>query len=165
MKALQRRITHLEASMSRAHRPLTSADMALLKAFNSLIESMNPNHARIVRQEVFSLPNPGADGPRFSKLTRSAVRYLYRHLSEGTPLALPASVGAVYLDDPSAVAIHDCANCGYSVPVGCCEPFAVPPKPLRVYFQQCPLCGGAVGSGVLRKNRAVQSRDGSSPRT
>jgi hypothetical protein len=81
-------------------------------------------------------------GPRFSKLTIHALRYIYRHLSEGTPLALPFSVASVYLDDPNVMAAHDCEECGYRVPVGCPEPLAIPPKPVRVYFERCPLCGG-----------------------
>jgi hypothetical protein len=95
-----------------------------------------------------------AEGPRYSKLTINALRYIYCHLSDGTPLALPFSVAVVCLEDPDVVAIHDCEDCGYQVPVGCPERLAIPPKPVRVYFDRCPLCGGRVGYAALNRRHA-----------
>lgn len=81
-------------------------------------------------------PSTRENGPRFSKLTINAVRYLYRHLSSGTLLVFPESSGAVFLIDLYAKATDTCEDCGYSVPVGCPEPSAVPPRPRFERFRQ-----------------------------
>ena len=86
-----------------------------------------------------------ACGARFGDLTMAAIQYVEGHIQEGLPLALPPVVAQVYLDDPGVVAIHDCENCGYEVPMGYGEPHASPAKPLRIYFDRCPLCGGKTG--------------------
>jgi hypothetical protein len=45
----------------------------------------------------------------------------------------------------------------HRVPVGCPEPLAMPPKPVRVYFERCPLCGGR------RRIRCLQQASSISP--
>jgi len=154
MKVLERRIARLESCVGPAKRLLTEKETAFVACFNRLMESMDPRHARIVRQEVLDGRQAIDEGPRYSKLTINALRYVYRHLSDGTPLALPFSVAAVYLDDPDVVAIHDCEDCGYQVPVCCPEPLATPPKPGCRYFERCPLCGGRVGYAVFHRRNA-----------
>jgi hypothetical protein len=118
------------------------------------MESMDPSHARIVREEVLGGRQAIDERPRYSKLTINALRYIYRHLSDGTPLALPFSVAAVYVDDPNVMGTHDCEDCGYRVPIGCSEPLAMPPKPVRVYFDRCPLCGRRVGYAAFHRRKA-----------
>lgn len=60
------------------------------------------------------------------------------------PPSLPPELVQVYLDDPEAVPLHDCACCGLPVPVrpgwGSYEG-----EPARVYFPNCPACGGPTG--------------------
>jgi hypothetical protein len=119
------------------------------------MESMDPSHACIVREEVLGGRQTIDGSPRYSKLTINALRYIYRHLSDGTPLALPFSVASVYLEDPNVMATHDCEECGYRVPVGCPEPLATPPKPVRVYFERCPLSGERVGYAAFHRRNAV----------
>src|SRR5215467_11866695 len=154
MKVLERRIARLESSVGPAKRMLTPRETAFVACFNRLMESMDPRHARIVREEVLGGRQATDEGPRYSKLTINALRYIYRHLSDGTPLALPFSVAAVYLEDPDVVAIHDCEDCGYQVPVCCAEPLATPPKPGCRYFERCPLCGGRVGYAAFHRRNA-----------
>jgi hypothetical protein len=124
------------------------------RCHNRLMEWMDPSHACIVRQEVLGGRQAPDGEPRYSKLTINALRYIYRHLSDGTPLALPFSVAAVYLEDPNVMAYHDCEECGYRVPVGCPEPLAIRPKPVRLYFERCPLCGGRIGYAAFRRRNA-----------
>jgi hypothetical protein len=60
------------------------------------------------------------------------------------PESLPTELVQVYLDDPEAVPLYDCASCGLAVPV-------LPGwrgyegEPERVYFLECPCCGGSTG--------------------
>jgi hypothetical protein len=156
MKVLERRIARLESCVCPAKRLLTPRETAFVACFNRLMESMEPSHAHIVREEVLGGRHATDEGPRYSKLTINALRYVYRHLSDGTPLALPFSVASVYLEDPNVMATHDCEECGYRVPVGCPEPLAMPSKPARMYFECCPLCGGRVGyTAFHRRNASV----------
>ena len=97
MKVLQKRIARLESCVGPARRLLTPRESAFVACFSRLMESMDPSHARIVREEVLGGRQAIDERPRYSKLTINALRYIYRHLSGGTPLALPFSVAAVYL--------------------------------------------------------------------
>jgi hypothetical protein len=126
---------------------------------------MDPQHAQMVRQDLRRPRNAIIEnGPRYRKLTMMAIRCVYLHLSDGTPLALPGTAGAVYLDDPSAVALHDCEDCGYRVPVGYPDANADPPKPPRIYFQRCPLCSGKVGyCAFYKRNGSTAARSEGRP--
>jgi hypothetical protein len=107
---------------------------------------MDQKHARIVVDDLARLRDPTtACGARFGDLTVAAIQYVEGSTQEGLPLALPPAVAQVYLDDPGVVAIYDCEDCGYEVPIGYAEPHTSPPKPVRRYFDQCPLCGGKTG--------------------
>ena len=68
---------------------------------------MDQEHARIVLEDLARLRDP-MEGPRFSNLTVAAILNAEKHIREGLPLALPPVVAQVYLDDPSAIAIHNC---------------------------------------------------------
>ncbi len=60
------------------------------------------------------------------------------------PPTLPPDLIKVYLDDPEAVPLYDCADCGLAVPV---HPAwdGYEGEPERVYFRACPCCGGRTG--------------------
>ena|SRR5215469_4415348 len=98
MKALERRIARLESCVGPGKRMLTPRETAFVACSNRLMESMDSNHARIVRQKVLGGRQAIDEGQRYSKLTINALRHIYRLLSDGTPLALPFSVAAQHLD-------------------------------------------------------------------
>ena len=126
--------------------PPTEADLAFTTALRKLLATMDQKHARIVVNEVTSLHEPSIEGgTRFGDLTVAAIQYVEGHIQEGLPLALPPAVAQVYLNDPNSIAIHDCEDCGYEVPIGCALSNTSPPKPVRSYFERCPLCGGKTG--------------------
>jgi len=60
------------------------------------------------------------------------------------PESLPSELVQVYLNDPEAVPLHDCAGCGLAVPV---RPgrSGYESEPQRVYFPTCPCCGCRTG--------------------
>jgi hypothetical protein len=143
--------------------PPTEADLAFTSALGKLLETMDQKHARIIRDLVTSLRDPNTTpGGRFSDLTVAAIQRVERHIREGLPLALPPAVAQVYLDEPGLVAIHDCEDCGYEVPIGYPEPQASPSKPVRIYFERCPLCGGKTGYYAFYR-RNVQLKNASGP--
>jgi len=153
VKALYKRIAHLEVLSTPGKRVLTEKELAFGASFDRLLATMDPQHAHMVREDLQNRREVVSHKEsRYAKLTMIAVRSVFRHMAGGTPLALPASVASVYLDDPAAVALHDCEGCGYVVPFGCPEPSAEPPKPARVYFERCPLLRRG---GVQRDDQAV----------
>jgi hypothetical protein len=107
---------------------------------------MDQKHARVVVNDLARLRDPTtACGARFGDLTVATIQYVEGHIQKGLPLALPPAVAQMYLDDPGSIAIHDCEDCGYEVPIGCALPHISPPKPVTSYFDRCPLCGGKTG--------------------
>src|SRR4051812_28046908 len=60
------------------------------------------------------------------------------------PRSLPAVLIEVYLNDPEALPLHDCARCGLTVPIRPSR-FAYDAEPQRVYFPECPVCTGPTG--------------------
>jgi len=135
--------------------PPTQADVAFTSALRKLLATMDQKHARIVVSDLARLRDPTtACGARFGDLTVAAIQYVDGHIREGLPLALPAAVAQVYLDDPGVVAIHDCEDCGYEVPIGCALSNTGPPKPVRTYFDRCPLCGGKTGYSAFYQRNA-----------
>ena len=74
-------------------------------------------------------------------------RLEYRHwpdtdIAGEVILAMPPAVAEVYLTDPAAMPLHDCADCGFRIPV---TPGEYKGKPARRHFEACPLCGGRIG--------------------
>jgi hypothetical protein len=70
------------------------------------------------------------------------------------PEALPASLIQVYLDDPEAVPLHECEDCGLAVPVRPCREDGYEWDAEQAYFDQCPCCGGRTGLYVFRSRPA-----------
>jgi len=58
------------------------------------------------------------------------------------PASLPSELVQVYLDDPEALPLYDCADCGLAIPVRP-DPQAEDGEAANVYFPECPCCGGA----------------------
>jgi hypothetical protein len=79
------------------------------------------------------------------KLTSTFLYYVEQHVKAGTPLELPGSVASVYLQNPDARPDHECADCGYDLPVASSCPGA---EPTKVYFESCP--------PMRRQGRAVR---------
>jgi hypothetical protein len=73
---------------------------------------------------------------------------------------LPPAVAQVYLDDPSLIAIHDCEDCGYEVPIGYSESLRSPAKAVRRYFDRCPLCSGKTGYYAYQLNARLKKTAG-----
>jgi hypothetical protein len=59
------------------------------------------------------------------------------------PAELPRGLVRVMLDDPEAMALHECGRCGLRVPIRPGETY--PPKPAVALFPACPACGGRTG--------------------
>jgi hypothetical protein len=60
------------------------------------------------------------------------------------PESLPVTLVQVYLNDPEAIPLHDCAGCGIAVPIrpNC---LSYEEEPAEVYFPDCPCCGSRTG--------------------
>ena len=61
------------------------------------------------------------------------------------PVAMPAALVEVYLADPDAEPLDDCADCGLAVPVRVGRRAGHEVVGERPYFPACPCCGGRTG--------------------
>jgi len=61
------------------------------------------------------------------------------------PGSLPSHLVDVYLEDSEAEPLHDCERCGLTVPVRAARRCGHEATVERVYFPQCPHCGGRTG--------------------
>jgi len=76
------------------------------------------------------------------------LRMWLQALRAGTavlPESIPPELIQVYIDDPEAVPLHDCAKCGLAVPVRPDRQREEAGEPELVYFATCPQCGGPTG--------------------
>jgi hypothetical protein len=140
MKFLSQRIQRLEAALP----PLQKKEPVcfppwLGEIFNKLLSTMDPTHARLVRDDFRGL----ATGREGGILEGLAIERVGVHLEEARPLALPPAVAAIYLKCEHASVSHQCEDCGYEVPVWI--PHQYSKEPILKYFPQCPLCGGNTG--------------------
>lgn len=69
------------------------------------------------------------------------------------PTLIPREVLQVYLSDPEALPLHDCADCGLSVPVRPNRLYGSEADPEQEYFPICPACGGQTGLYCYWSNR------------
>ncbi len=74
------------------------------------------------------------------------------------PDAGPPALIQVYLTDPEAMPLHDCADCGLAVPVRPGRLYACVETAERVYFPLCPACGAPTGH-FARLSRIVNPSD------
>jgi hypothetical protein len=61
------------------------------------------------------------------------------------PKMLPDCLISIYLSDTEAEPLYDCEECGLPVPVRAGRRGGHEPSCDRVYFPQCPNCGGRTG--------------------
>jgi hypothetical protein len=61
------------------------------------------------------------------------------------PRQLPIDLVEVYLEDDDAEPLHDCESCGFFVPVRVSRRLGHEPAVERVYYSECPNCGGRTG--------------------
>src|SRR3954469_12034308 len=99
-------------------------------SFLSAVDArQRPVVARLLRQ-----PHCGGLGLRM---------WLRNLVTQDRPLpeSLPVELIQVYLDDPEAVPLHDCAWCGLAIPV---HPGwrGYEGEPERAFFPTCPCCSG-----------------------
>jgi hypothetical protein len=105
------------------------------EAVEQLLAAVDPQQRAAVQQ---FLKDWHAGGRGLREWARSLLRR-----GKAVPEALPRELVQVYLDDPDAEPLHDCARCGVAVPVH--------PAPRGAggaefaYFRLCPVCGGRTG--------------------
>jgi hypothetical protein len=118
------------------------------EAWAVMLESMSEEHAVMVAeayaQGLHDAKHPDWGSPA-GTLLRRCLDALWRRPADWpdslirpeVALAMPPVVAEVYFQDPNALPLHECEDCGYRLP-------------LR-YFQACPLCGGRVGWYAFRR--------------
>jgi hypothetical protein len=159
MKSMERRIKFLEQVTPQASVETRESDVQVEARFNSLLESMDPEHARNLLDELHfcdswcnSKATHRQSGRRdesnrepraLSHLAQAALSIICA--IESGPAALPPQVAQVYIEDPKALPIQDCEDCGYLVPATAPAWSAAGHRPGRSYFERCPLCGGKTG--------------------
>jgi hypothetical protein len=152
MKNLLKRIRQLEQHVPVQPTARTDEDSPLSEAFTNLLLSMDEHHAGLIIEDLEGVHEDSV-ASQFGRLTLAAFDCVQHHLSRGTPLEFPAEVAIVYLADPNAKPVHDCADCGYRLPFTWARPLSKPPRPVTAYFDCCPLCGGRVGWHAFSCNR------------
>ena len=147
---LHRRLSRLESALPlrdlEEDRRRDDEAMAARDAeWEFMLSTMSPEHAGIVaaareaNAEGNFLLLPQTPERRllhrclnaFSKTASNRRQAPYDTIPPEVSLAMPPAVCEVYLNDPAALPLHDCEDCGYKVP--------------HSYFERCPLCGGRVG--------------------
>ena len=106
---------------------------------------------------------------------REAVDCLLRHLHHGgagirnwldsitwrgcpLPDSLPEALIEVYLQDSEAAPLHDCEDCGLAIPIRPNRRDADSDAE-RIYFPQCPACGGSTGPYAYWSKRADRASE------
>jgi len=70
------------------------------------------------------------------------------------PRQLPVDLLEVYLNDDDAEPWHDCESCGFVVPVRVSRRVGHEPSVERVYYRECPNCGGRTGRFAFWSGRS-----------
>jgi hypothetical protein len=70
------------------------------------------------------------------------------------PRQLPIDLVEVYMNDDDAEPFHDCEQCGFVVPVRVARRIGHEPTAERVYFPECPNCGGRTGRFAFWSGRS-----------
>jgi hypothetical protein len=161
MCSLIRRIAKLEARLlpvPRPREPPSAENLRFQDALRRLLGRMEPQHRSLVIEDLNNCT--GRLDYRFSPFTSIVLFYVEKHLKAHTPLELPRAVASIYLEDLDARPEHECADCGYNVPITYARPFARPPRTETVYFAGCPLCGGTAGAQAFySKNGHCKSHE------
>jgi hypothetical protein len=74
------------------------------------------------------------------------------------PSEIPAALIDVFLQDPEAVPLHDCEDCGLVVPVRPSRLHGLEGEPDQVYFPTCPSCNGRTGWFMYWSTQAESER-------
>lgn len=80
------------------------------------------------------------------------------------PTKIPPAVIDVYLQDPEAWPLYECEECGLAVPVRPNRVLGPDAEPEKVYFPECPACGGKTGYYLYRTRDLVAKLPHSRPR-
>ena len=164
MRSLIRRIAKLEARLlppQTPREPPSAEDLRFHDALKRLLDRMEPHHRSLVVEDLNNCT--GRLDYRWSPFSSIVFHYVSQHLQAHKPLGLPGVVASIYLEDPHAQPEHDCADCGYEVPLTHARPFAQPPITGKVYFACCPLCGGTVGSQAFSSKHGPRPSQGPDP--
>jgi len=147
MRSLMRRIHRLHAVIPPfpPPKPTTEADRKWWAAIGTLLERMDPAHARLVCDDLNSVRLDS--NQRYCSFTVSALIRVMNHIKEGQPLEFPPEVASIYLSGEYSATEYECEDCGYDLPTKWPDRNANPRTPMRIYFERCPLCGGKVGYG------------------
>lgn len=97
-----------------------------------------PTEQRVTVQRLIESRDGGGAGLRE---WIAAVAYRRAVLPE----LIPQGVVDVYVQDPEAVPLHDCEQCGMAVPVRPNRVHGMESEPEQKYFPLCPVCGGRTG--------------------
>jgi hypothetical protein len=108
------------------------------------------------RPAVMNVLRAGRHGGRG---LRSWLRRLLA--SDGSlPPLVPEELVAIYLEDPDAMPLHDCAECGLAIPVRPRLHGWDDDDPDIAYFPKCPCCGGRTGACVYWSNTKTRNDHG-----
>lgn len=66
------------------------------------------------------------------------------------PERIPRALIDVYLHDPEAAPLYECEDCGLAVPVRPNRTLGPDAEPDKVFFHDCPVCGGRIGYFLYR---------------
>ena len=145
---LSNRLQRLEKSAT-ANRAATAGlaglneehEAKLEAAWAVMRETMREEHAQMVVDSYAARvqgTSPAEPSSHAGGLLRRCLQAMerrphwpYTEIRPEVALAMPPHVVEVYLAHPYVLALHDCEDCGYEVPVE--------------YFKECPLCRGRVG--------------------
>ncbi len=107
-------------------------------AWRQLAMTMDPADIASVIDVFATTDWPGKRTGR-TALAQHVYRLLEHFDWNPGPLALPREVAQIYLDDPDALDVAECALCGFRVPTRTRSPGYG-----KAYFDVCPLCGGSI---------------------
>jgi hypothetical protein len=145
---LARRLEKLEATAQHA------AQQRWREALRQLYGTMAPKHIALFREWMQQccggqmIPiRSGETWPsllarlQLSALVRAAWVLMSHHMVVGAPVALPAQVAKVYLQDPDAWPTNACAGCHYLLPTRSTLRRDGSFDHIATYEGECPFCG------------------------
>ena len=164
MRSIASRLQRIEASLPRKPPPrrLSEADIQYWQAFESLLRTMDPDHANLLQQELKLWAAARHQGLRFeiSSLLWAVFKIVKRHMETSTPLVMPAEVAAIYISNPDLGSWHECEDCGYELPIRRAQDSVNRPRQETIYFVRCPLCSGQVswcGFSIQQSRKKLQA--------
>lgn len=80
------------------------------------------------------------------------------------PEHIPAAVIDVYLEDAEAMPLYECEECGLAVPVRPNRLLGPDAEPEKIFFPECPICGGRTGYYLYRTREFASQLRHTKPR-